>query len=221
MRKFRVLLTIALVVLFAGASFAQDDEGGEKWRNFEVTINAGFDFPMGDLKDWYDTLGAKTGINFGGAGGYYFTNRICVGAYFDYVQFGIEEPVSGLAVSEFHYKMYKLGGYIKYALAGESYWEPFARLRLGANFAKFTTWIGDTGTRLREVSYDPELSGGLDLGVMYYTSEFGGIYLQASYNYERLENTVGNSFGQEFALPYNANYFAISTGVTVFFGSTE
>lgn len=218
MKNFRVLLILGLVVLFAGSLYAQDEEESEKWRNFEVAIRAGLDFPMSDLKDWNDSMGAKTGMNYGLSGGYYITNRICFGAYFNYSSFGLEEPNSLIDVSQMHYKMYKFGGYLKYAFTGESYWEPFVKLRLGANFAKFATWIGQDRNQLREVSYDPEVSGGLDVGLLYYTSDFGGLYLQASYNYERLENTVGDSFDVEYSLPYNASYFSINTGITVFFG---
>jgi len=218
MKNFRVLMILALATAFAAGAMAQDDEEDFKWRNFEVTLTGGLSLPMGDLKDWNDSLGAKTGHNFGGSGGYYFNNRLCVGGYFEYSQFSLEEPNSNIDVSEMHYKMYKVGGYVKYALGGESYWEPFARLRAGANFAKFATWIGDNTLRLREVSYDPEVSVGLDLGLLYYTSDYGGVFVQVSYNYERLENTVGESFNEDYVLPYNANYITLNAGVTVFFG---
>ncbi len=218
MRNFRVLTILALTIFLAGNAMAQDDEAEPKWRNFEVTLTGGFSLPTGDFKDWNDSLGAKTGHNFGGAGGYYFTNRLCLGAYFEYDQYALQAPNDEIDVSSMHYKLYKFGGYIKYALAGESYWEPFGRLRVGATFAKFPTWIGVENLRLREVSYDPEISVGLDLGLLYYTSDFGGVFIQASYNYERLENTVGTSFNRDYALPHNVNYIAIDAGVTVFFG---
>lgn len=218
MRNFRVLIILALAIFLAGNAMAQDDEENPKWRNFEVTLTGGFSFPMGDFKDWNDSLGAKTGNNFGGAGGYYFNNRLCLGGYFEYAQFALEEPNTEISVSTMHYKLYKVGGYIKYALVGESYWEPFARLRAGATFAKFPTWIGDENLRLREVSYDPEVSAGLDLGLLYYTSDYGGVFLQVSYNYERLEKTVGTSFDKDYILPHNVNYFSLNAGVTVFFG---
>jgi hypothetical protein len=215
------MLFVFLTILALSVSvLAQDDEEeeSEKWRDFEVTLGAGLGFASGDFSSWNDTLGAKLGINLGGSGGYYFTERICLGAYFNYFQFDLEEPANGMDVSDVHYKLYNIGLYAKYALSSESNFEPYIKLMAGITYPKFATWTGATLTRLREVSYDPEISGGIHLGALYYTSEYGGIFLEAGYHLERTENNIGDSFGVDYKMPYNVNYIQVSAGVMVFLG---
>ncbi len=221
MKKSWVNVIVAVCLLGAATAAAQEEAGEEKWRNFEMSITGGLAFPSGEFSDWNDTLGAKTGVSFGISGGYYFTERICAGAYFDYNQFKINEPNAQLKLDDLNYKMYKVGGYVKYALTGESNFEPYGKLSAGADFAKFATWTGPTLTRMREVSYDPELSLGLEAGVLYYTSEFGGIFLQVGYYHERLKDNIGESFGIRYKIRENVNYWALKAGISVFFGSEE
>jgi len=222
MKKSRVLIALAVILALAVNVCAQDEEEEEegRWRNFEVMMFGGFGLPMGEFSDYNDSLGAKTGLNFGMSGGYFLNDRICLGGYFHYTQFGLEEP-EGLDLSDMHYKMYNAGLYLKYAFTGESNFEPYIKLSAGANFAKFATWVGPELKRMREVSYDPGLSSALSAGFVYYTSEWGGLSLEASYHFDPLQANEGDYFGQTFAIFEDLNYLRINAGVTVFFGPEE
>jgi len=216
MKKSAFLISLAVLLIFALNVVAQEEEEeSEKWRNFEVALQAGLGVPSNI--NWYDTLEAKAGVNFGGAGGYYFTNRICLGAYFTYTQFGIDNKTSN-DVEDIHYKMYDVGLYAKYAFAGESNFEPYIKLSAGANFPKYATWVGPTRTILRELSYDPGLSTAAYLGAIYYTSDYGGIYLEVGYHQDWLQYDEADYAGVIHVIPEDVKYIQLKAGVTVFFG---
>jgi hypothetical protein len=215
MKKSTLLCVLTFILIFAVNIFAQDDEEDEKWRNWEVSMFGGLTMPSGF--DWYDSLKAKTGLNFGISGGYYFSNKLCFGLYFNYTQMAPEEPGS-LDLRDLHYKMYDAGLYGKYAFAGESNFEPYIKLSAGANFPKFMTWVGPTRTRMREISYDPGLSAAGYLGAIYYTSDYGGIFLELGYHYDLIQYDEATFDDVTYVVPDDVNYIQINAGVTVFFG---
>jgi hypothetical protein len=208
------ILTSLLALIFSSAVWAQDTteaETEEAWRTYEVTASFGISMPSGPLKDWGDSLGAKTGINFGGSGGYYLNDKVCLGVYFSYVQFPME-------IYDLHYNLYDVGGYAKYTFPGESNLEPYLKLKAGADFAKFPTWVGENRTRLREISYGASLTMGLYVGALYYTSDYGGIYLELGYNYAKLKDNEAEYMGEYYKLGDNGSHLDIRAGMTVFFG---
>jgi hypothetical protein len=215
MKKSAVLISLAVFFIFALNAVAQDEDEEERWRNFEVAMQAGLGSPSNI--DWYDTLQAKLGMNFGGAGGYYINDRICFGAYFTYTQLEIDNKTAN-DVSDLHYKMYDVGLYAKYAFTNESNFEPYIKLSAGANFAKYPTWVGPTRTVLRELSYDPGLSSAIYLGSIYYTSDYGGIYLEIGYHQDWLQYNEGDYAGVTYVIPEDVKYIQAKAGVTVFFG---
>ncbi|PKK82874.1 MAG: hypothetical protein CVT49_11220 [candidate division Zixibacteria bacterium HGW-Zixibacteria-1] len=212
MKSFRLLLTLIVLSVIALSAYAQDDG---KWRNFEVGLHCGLAIPSGDLSDWNDSLGAKTGLSVSLSGGYYFTNNICAGIYFDFNSFGMEGNW-GL-----NYRLYNTGVYAKYALAGESNFEPYVKLTGGITWPKFPTWITVDRNVLREQSYDPALGFGGYLGIIWYTAEFGGLYLEAGYQNIMSKDTEADWHGQIYKMPGNISYLQIRSGVTVFFGGEE
>ncbi len=215
MKTTSVLFILAMFMIFSSAVVAQDEEEG-KWRNFEVNMHAGLTMPSNI--DWYDSLAAKTGTNFGISGGYYITEGLCVGSYFSYSQMALEE-VTSFSVADQKYKMYKVGLYGKYAFTGESNFEPYVKVSVGINFAKFATWVGDARTILREISYDPAFSSGGYLGFSYYTSEYGALFFEVGYHIDKLKNTPAEFAGVSFPFPEDIKYLELKTGVVVFFGS--
>ncbi len=215
MKKTSVVFILAMFLIFASAVIAQDEEEEGKWRNFEVSMNIGLTMPSNI--DWYDTLAAKNGIHFGMSGGYYLTERICFGSYFSYSQMAPEE-VSSFDISDQKYQMYNVGLYGKYAFSGESNFEPYVKISAGINFAKFATWVGDFRTILREVSYDPAFSAGADLGASYFTSDYGALFLEVGYHFDKLKNTPAEYAGEEYPFPEDIKYLELSAGVIVFFG---
>jgi len=211
MRKTHILVALALLLALSVSAMAQEDEDEEKWRNFEVTLIGGLNFPMSDFKDWTDSLGAKTGYNIGLSGGYYLTERFSFGAYFAYSAHGME-------IYDLNYKLYDIGGYLKYAFSGESNFEPYFKVSAGAVIPKFATWVTQDRNLLRELSYDPTLSLGVYAGFLYYTSDFGSLYLELGYHNDMTEDVEGEYASETIKLASKINYLQLRTGITVFFG---
>jgi hypothetical protein len=164
MRNKGSLLILVFILILTLSVSAQDKE--QKWRNFEVSVTGGMTAPSQTLTDWKDSLGAKTGLHFGGSGGYCFTNMLSAGVYFIYSQMAMKENY-GL-----HFQMYDFGGYAKVAFGGESYFEPYFKVSAGANSVKLPTWVTPTRKLLREKAYDAGLSLGGYAGLLYYTSDY-------------------------------------------------
>lgn len=218
MKKSSVLILLAMFLIFSSVVVAQDEEEEEQWRNFEVGMNIGL--TTSSNIDWYDSLKAKTGANYGAHGGMYISEDFCLGAYFTYAQMSPEELV-GFSIADLKYKMYKVGLYGKYAFSGESNFEPYIKVSAGINFAKFATWVGPTvasRTTLREISYDPAFSGAATLGISYYTSDYGALFLEASYHLDKLKNTPAEHGQIIFPFPEDLTYIEIKAGIVVFFG---
>lgn len=212
MNKKSAILALMLILALAVCALAQEEEEDEgKWRNFEVVAFGGLSLPTGSLSDWNDTLGAELGINYGVSSGYYFTDKICAGVYFNYTQFGVEDY-------EQNYRLYNAGFYGKYCFVGESNFEPYVKVSAGSLWPKFPTWITEDKNRLRELSYDPIPNVGLQAGLLYYTSDFGSIFLELGYQMGMTKDNEGEYGGKIYILKDNINYLNIRAGVTVFFG---
>ncbi len=215
MKKTALIFVLAIFLGFSTVAIAQEEEETGNWRNFEVSMYGGLTLPSNI--DWYDTLAAENGLHFGGSGGYYFNERICLGAYFTYSQMALPE-LADVDVTDMNYKMYDIGIYGKYAFVGESNFEPYVRLSAGANFAKFATWVGPDRRRLREVSYDPGLSAAGYLGAMYYTSDYGAIFAELGYHMDFLQYDEGTFQDITYSIPDDVKYAEVRVGVVVFFG---
>jgi len=217
MKRKGIILTSAFIFALSISLHAQTDsmsQSEEGWRKYEVSVNGGLSLPSGALKTWNDSLGAKTGLNFGANGGYFFNDKICLGGYFTYTQFPMK-------LYKLHYKLYSVGAYAKYAFTGHTHFEPYIKIRAGADFAKLATWIGPNAARLRELSYGAGLNLAAYIGSLYYTSDFGGIFLEAGYNFARLKNNSVENGGVKYKLQDNINYIDVKAGINVFFGPEQ
>jgi outer membrane protein with beta-barrel domain len=211
-----LLISVILLLALSISAYAQDDDEDDyKWRNFELNIVGGLSLPSGGTSDWYDSLGAKTGFNVGLSGAYFLTNNIGIGAYFTYTRFGVDDAKIENNLS---HHLYDAGLYFKYAFTGESSWEPYLRLNAGVLFPKFATWVGEEKTQLRELSYDPALSLGIYAGLMFYTSDYGGVYLEAGYHNDITDGIKGEYASEKLNFNDNTNYIEIRGGVSVYFG---
>jgi len=206
----RLILTLTAVLLLAIPSFADDDE--EKWRNFEVSLSTGLSIPSGDITDWYDSLGAESGFHIGLAGGYYFTEGFCAGIYFNYSRWGLPGDY-GL-----NFQNYDVGSYLKYSLVNESNFEPYIKVSGGVVMPKYPTWETADFNILREQSYDAGYGFAGFLGITWFTSDFGSIFLELGYHNDLVDGVTANNFGIDYTLEGNTTYLELSTGVTVFFG---
>jgi hypothetical protein len=212
MKRKGLILASILIMMFYVNSFAQEQQD-ENWRDYEVSINAGMSMPSGALKDWYDSLGAKSGMNVGISGGRYLNAKTCLGVYFSLIQFPIENKDFAL-----HYNLYDIGAYAKYAFADESNFEPYVKMKLGADFAKFATWVGPNKTTLRELSYGAGLTLGVAAGAMYYTSDVGGLFVELGYNMAKLKDNEVEYGNVYYKLQDDVSHLDVKAGITVFFG---
>jgi hypothetical protein len=218
MKRFNQLFLIAVILMLSVSVLAQDeDDDEERWRNFEVIINSGLTGPLGEFSNWNDSLDAAMGFHLAVAAGYYFTDKVCAGLYFAYTQNGIKGDLGDQY--DIRFRMYDLGGYIKYVAANETNFEPFTQLSIGINTVKYPTWVTSAANELREQSYDPGLSTSLAAGLIYFTSDMGGIFLEGAYHYNFLKDAKATY--SEGYIKDDISYFEINAGVTVFFGPDE
>ncbi len=208
MKKSVLLVTTAIILILAAGAMAQNEQ--EQTRNFEVAFYGGLSLPMGDLKNWNDSMGAKTGVDFGLSGGYFLSEKVSLGGYFTYTQFPIK-------LYEMHYRFYNAGAYCKYAFVGESNWEPYVKISAGADFAKFATWVDDDLNRLRELSYKPGLGMALEVGLLRYTSDNGGLFIEGAYHFAPLTSQKAKYRDVEYKFDHNINYLELRLGINVFF----
>lgn len=223
MKKAGLFFAFIMIMALSLPALAQEpgtaaaeptDQEEANWRSFEVATYGGLMLPSGALKTWNDSMGAKTGVNFGASSALYFNEKLCLGAYFTYHQ-------NPMKLYNLHYKLYDLGLYAKYAFAGESDFEPYVKVSGGAVFAKYPTWVGDAKARLREVSYSPVFGAGFHAGLLYYTSEYGGLFLEGSYHMVMLKDVSGDHSGVKYYLKDNIHYLELNAGIMVFFGSEK
>jgi len=220
MKRFKPLFLIAIIMLLAIPVLAQDDEEDEeRWRSFEVTIIGGLTGPLGEFADWQDSLDPSIGFNVGLNGGYYFNDNFCAGLYFKFSQNSIGGDLSD--DYDIKYRMYNAGTYFKYVVTNESNFEPYTKLSLGINTVKFPTWwVTQSGvTTLRSQSYDPGFSTSLAAGLLFYTSDMGGVFLEGAFGYDMLKDKTATLGGN--VISDNVTYFEIKAGVNVFFGPDE
>lgn len=213
MEKLKLFFALFCILILALPASAQEEE--EKWRNFEVSLVSGLSMPTGDLKEWKDTLGAKTDIHFNLQGGYFFSEKLAVGMYFNFTDYDIDDDY-GVG-----FKMYDAGLYTKYAFSNESYFEPFLKISGGMLWPKYPTWVTPTQKSLRELSYDPGFTFAAYFGLLYYTSEFGGIFLEVGYHNDFLDGSEATYHDESYTIDINASYLEINAGINVFFGPEE
>lgn len=220
MKSLRLFFISVAILALSIPAQAQEDE--DRWRSFEVTIDGGLSFPSGTLKDWSDSLGAKPGFHMGAAGGFYFTDRICTGLYFTYTAMKMEHDWAPDAAEwDRHFRMYDFGAYAKYAFSGESNFEPYLKLSGGYNWPKYPTWVTPEQNRLREQSYNGGFSFAGYLGALYYTSDYGGAFLEVGYQNDFLDGTEADYQGYTYTIDGDPGRIELRAGITVFFGPEE
>ncbi len=220
MKRFKPLFLIAIILILAISVMAQEDEEEERWRTFEVTVNGGLTGPLGEFADWKDSLDPSMGFNMGLAGGYYFNDNFCAGLYFKYSQNSISGDLGD--IYDMKFRMFNAGTYFKYVVTNETSFEPYTKLSIGINTVKFPTWVTPSANILREQSYDPGLSTSLTAGLLFYTSDMGGVFIEGSFYYDMLKDKTATYSGNDLGfIADNVTYFEIKVGVNVFFGPDE
>ncbi|MFH2036999.1 MAG: outer membrane beta-barrel protein [Candidatus Zixiibacteriota bacterium] len=211
MKILRLVFILSIISMISVPVLAQDEEGS--WRNFEVYINGGMGIPFGDINNWLDSLGADPGFQIGVGGGYCFTERFSTGLYFNYSQLEMDGPFDR------NFRLFDFGAYAKYALTGESSFEPYGKISAGMVISKYPTWV--LYGVLREQSYDPDLTVSAGLGLLFYTSEYSGVFIETSYHVDLVEGVKAEYQGNKFSIDHNVSYMQVTIGINAFFGPDE
>jgi len=206
-------LAILLAVMFLGVSvFAQEEERDV----LEVGFYGGLAVPAAGISDWNDSLGAKTGWDVGIDVGYFASSNIVIGLSFVYSQFSIDAPADNPA-SELKHRLYNPNLYFKYYFIGESNWEPYIKAHVGVENAKFTTPL--IAPKYRAISYDPALAYGFGAGIFRYTSDYSGLYLEATYHLAATSEAKREYAEQTLVFGENLGVVDLHLGIRILIGS--
>ena len=220
MKLLSFVLGLVLIVGLTLSARAQDDVGEER-DILEVAISGGVFIPSGGVADFSDSLGAKTGWQIGFDFGYFLRPEWVIGVNFTYAQMGIDSPDP--AVTQ-HHRLYNPMAYVTYYFWGEGNLVPYLKGKAGFYNAKFSTAVtnGDgTNLRYRELSYDPALAIGGGAGVFYYTSDYSGLFLEATYQTAFTKDVSKDLGGIVYTFGESTSIIDIHAGIRVFFGSDE
>ena len=205
-------LVLALVLLSATNANAQIAEDAL----FEVNLTFGASIPSSEFSDYFDTLGANTGFNIRGSGGYYLLDNLSVGLYFNYSEFSIDNTANPLK-----YRIYDFGGYAKLILSPEKKFTPYVRGELGLVRPNIATPITSPQVGFREISYSSGIGGGGFLGVRYSTFEYGGLFAEVGYRTEIVSDKNGSFAGVTYELPADINNIQLNAGFNLDFGPKQ
>ncbi len=170
-----------------------------------------------DLSSDSVSLNAEPGFGLDAGFGYYIKSTLITGFYFNVRNMGVEDL-------DLHHRVFEIGAYGKFLFSDimETSWSPYARLTAGLNFGKLVTKVeGETGPVYRELSHSPTLGAGLSLGMYKRTSEFGGVYLEATFNFDLMDGVTGDYQGRDYEWGDNNQYVVIKAGVVFNIGPSE
>jgi len=215
----RVLFTASVfTALTAAIAFGQEQEGYVK-DLMEVNFFGGGGIPSGDIKDFSDTVGAKTGYSMGLDAGFFATNNLVAGLNFTYTQFKVEDQANADGL---HHKLYNPNLYLKFYFTGQSDFVPYLRAHGGLAFAKFATLVENiTGKRYREISYDPVFAFGGGAGLFVFTTDFSGLFVEVNYHHAMSSDSKATYQGTEYAFNSDINVIDIHGGVRILIGPSQ
>lgn len=187
---------------------------------FEVSIGGGPSIPTSDFSSFHaDTLGAKSGYQFGVSVGHFVTDLLSLGVGFNYSE---SKVVSGATPENLlHYRLYSGGVYAKYHFGYSKKVTPYVRLQANVSAPDFTTPLTTPGLSYRENSYDLSLGVVASLGARISTFEWGGIFVEAGYRYISTAGK-GTSFKQiDYVIPADVSQIEISAGFSFDIGPKQ
>jgi len=227
----KLSMTLVLVFLLCNLSGLAQDLEEEERDILEVVLSGGAAIPVGGISDWVSAgadwtsadrpkIAAKTGIEIGFELGAFINPNTVLGLGFIYSQYTLdtEEDAGNLK-----HRFYNPNLYLKYYFFGESDYVPYVKVHAGVDNPKFTTQVMDKNDdiKLRELSYNPVLSFGIGGGLLYYTADYSGLFIEAGYHYGFSDETTKSYDDIEYTFGENTGIFDIKFGVKVFFGSDE
>ncbi|MCH9031207.1 MAG: outer membrane beta-barrel protein [candidate division Zixibacteria bacterium] len=209
-------LVLALVLLGAFLSATNVNAQIAEDALFEVNLTFGASIPSSDFSDYFDTLGANTGFNIRGSGGYYLLDNLSVGLYFNYSEFEVDNPANPLK-----YRIYDFGGYAKLILSPEKKLTPYVRGELGLVKPNIATPITSPQVGFREISYTNGIGGGGFLGLRFSTFEYGGLFAEVGYRAEFVSAKNGSFANTTYELPADINNIQLNAGFNLDFGPKQ
>ncbi len=212
-RVAAVAIGIALAV---SGAVAQEEEDRDF---FDVSIFGGLTLPGSGMSDWRDTLAAESGYNVGVELGYFVTPSFVLGPTFHFSQFGVD--ATNEAADQNH-RIYAPGLVARYYFFGESFFAPYLRAEVGINFYNFVEEVLDNNSgsvKYRQIGFDPAFSAAVGAGLLWFTSDFSGIFLEANYHLGFSDSVEGTFQDQTFIYGENAGYVTFKLGVRAFFGN--
>lgn len=224
--KKLLLISAALIIMLSSLPVMAQDEGDEEYwpKDFlEAQFYGSFGMPTGDISEWHDSLGAKFGPGVGFEVGYFLTYTWVLGVGFTYNEFSIDNNPTDLAAEGLKHRLYYPNIYLKYYPELESNFAPYAKLSIGLDYAKFTTFVlNDNGDRYRQLSYDPAIAFNIGLGSFYFITDYSGLFAEVDYHYGKTSGIVGNyTASGDYDFEDNITNLEIKVGIRVIFGSDE
>lgn len=217
MRKWSWLLGVVMLLALGTGAVAQEEE---EYRDVaEVLVYGGVSIPGQGVNNFLDTLGAKTGWDVGVSAGLFLTPSLVLGLDFTYAQYGIDTDNDMITLK---HRFYNPMLYLKYYFFSESNLVPYVKGTAGLYLPKFTTQItNDDGTnrRLRELSYGPALAVGASAGVMLYIHDYGGLFLEGSYQYAKTDKSDKTLGALTYEFGETTGLLNIHFGVATYFGT--
>ncbi len=206
---------IASLFLLSSPAYAQYEE--EPF--IEAFVGGNLAVPIGYIKNDLDpdSLNAKAGLGFDIGAGYYLSNKMIAGVYFNVRNMGVKDlPLK--------HRVFEFGAYGKYLFRdlSEVSLSPYIKLSAGLNFSKLATRVLDDGQPVyRELSYSPTLGTEANLGLQWRTNSYGGIYIEAAYHFDFMNDVTGDFESTDYVWGDNNNFILFKAGVLFNIGPKE
>ncbi len=220
-RFFNAIRLQVMALLCAGAvvaiSVTPAQAGIDEEALFEVSFGAGFAIPVGGFSDFWDTLGAKTGLEMDISGGYFVTPNLSLGLAFEYSQFSIDNPANPQ-----RYRFYSIGVYGKYFTGLDSKVSPYIRVQGGLTLPNFSAPVTiDPPKIFDEIEFSAKIDALIGIGARISTSSKSGVYFEAAYRYKPIGGSTGNFGSEIIELPSDAPYIHLTAGIGFDFGPKQ
>ena len=216
MKKLSVLLAVIFLLSFNLTAIAQDEE--EERDLLEISLVGGLGMPVGGIADAHDNIpGAKLGYGFGIGLGYFVRSNVVMGVDFRITEFPADATDEADGTK---HRLFNPNVFMKYYLVGESNWEPYLKLHIGVENAKFTA-LHSNPRAYGATSYDPSLAFGIGGGLFYYSADYSGLYLEAEYHHANTSDAECEYATETLVFGENLSVLSIRAGIRLIVGSGE
>lgn len=224
MKKTVILISALILLMLSVSAMAQEEDEYEDIESdiLEINLFGGVDGPTGDMLEWSDSLGAKTGYNIGFDLGYFLKDPLVFGLGFRFAEYSIAVYEGDEAAADLKHRSYNPNLYLKYYLMPTANFSPYVRADAGLTFLKFTTMVTNVnGDRYRQIAYDPAFSFSFGGGVFLYTSDYGGFFVEGNYHRVAASEVDAEYEGGTYVFGDNLSSWDVHAGVRILIGSGE